>query len=90
MYAIRSYYARGAFVLGPIVEAFEKEFAEALGLPHVVGVNSGTDALVIALDWVRAARGAGEVITTPFTFVATAEVIAHTGAKPVFADIDLV
>jgi len=86
--AVADVFARGAFVLGPIVEAFEKEFGAALGLPFVVGVNSGTDALVIALDWVRATRGPGEVITTPFTFFATAEAVLQAGHVLRFADIE--
>lgn len=79
--------ASGAYVLGPTVEAFEREVAEHLGCRHAVGVNSGTDALLIAL----AAAGVGpgdEVVTSPFTFFASAEVISLLGATPRFADID--
>lgn len=75
------------FILGENVKALEEEVAEFCGAAHGVGVNSGTDALVLAL----AAAGIGkddEVITTPFTFVATTEAIALLGAKPVYADID--
>ncbi|MEF8792178.1 DegT/DnrJ/EryC1/StrS family aminotransferase [Thiohalorhabdus sp.] len=84
---LREVLASGQFILGPREQAFEAEAAEFLGVRRAVGVASGTDALHLAL------RGAGvgpgdEVITTPFSFAATAEAILYTGATPVFADID--
>jgi len=86
--AIREVLDTGAFVLGPHVERFEKEFAAAFGAKHAVGMNSGTDALLIALEIVRHRAGPGEVVTTPFTFFATAEAILLAGMKLRFADID--
>ncbi|TQV86630.1 DegT/DnrJ/EryC1/StrS family aminotransferase [Aliikangiella coralliicola] len=75
------------FILGPNVQAFEKEAAEYLGVKHCLGVNSGTDALHLAL--IAAGVGKGdEVITTTFTFIATAEAISYVGATPVFVDVD--
>jgi len=76
-----------SFVLGREVEAFERAFAAYCGVPHAVGVASGTAALHLALQ--TCGVGAGdEVITTPHTFIATAEAISHCGARPVFVDID--
>lgn len=85
--AIREVLESGQFVLGPGVEQLEEEIAAFCGARFGVGVNSGTDALLLSL----VAQGIGpgdEVITSPFTFVATVETIALAGATPVFADID--
>jgi dTDP-4-amino-4,6-dideoxygalactose transaminase len=77
----------GRFVLGPEGEAFEREIAAYTGAKHAVGVNSGTDALHLAL--VAAGIGKGdEVIIPSFTFFATGEAVSYTGATPVFADVD--
>ena len=75
------------FILGPNVASFEQEAADYLRVKHAVGCASGTDALHLAL--IAAGIGEGdEVITTPFTFIATAEAILYVGATPVFVDID--
>src|SRR5262245_3169944 len=78
---------RGWFVLGPEVEAFESEFAAAMGAPHAVGVGTGTDAIALVLRALGIGAG-DEVITTPLSAAYSALAIMMTGARPVFADID--
>jgi len=75
------------FILGPNVSELEAEIARYHDVPHAVGVASGTDALLLALRALDIGAG-DEVITTPFTFIATAEVLGLLGATPVFVDID--
>jgi dTDP-4-amino-4,6-dideoxygalactose transaminase len=77
----------GRFILGPEVEAFERELAAYLGVEHAVGVANGTDAITIAL--IALGIGPGDDVLVPsFTFYASAEGIPHTGARPVFCDVD--
>lgn len=77
----------GSFSLGPEVEAFEKEFANFLGVKHVVGVNGGTEALYASFLALGIGYG-DEVIVPTNSFIATAEAVMMAGAKPVFCDID--
>jgi dTDP-4-amino-4,6-dideoxygalactose transaminase len=76
-----------SFCLGPDVTQFEKDFARYIGAEHCVGFNSGTSALHVAMLLLGIGPG-DEVITTPFTFVATSWAISYVGAKPVYVDID--
>jgi dTDP-4-amino-4,6-dideoxygalactose transaminase len=85
--AIRDVLASGRFILGPNVTALEQEVAAYLGVRHAVALASGTDALHLALRAAGITHG-DEVITTPFTFIATAEACSYIGAKPVFVDIE--
>ncbi len=84
--AVEDVLRSGRFILGPELEAFEREMADYLGAAHAVGLNSGTDALVIALRALDIGPG-DEVIAPSFTFFATAEAISIVGATPVFCDI---
>jgi dTDP-4-amino-4,6-dideoxygalactose transaminase len=87
MQAVTSVLESQHFVLGPEVEQLEAEISDYLGCRHAVACASGTDALILALLAIGVGPG-DEVITTPFTFVATASAIVRAGATPVFADID--
>src|SRR5690242_11146838 len=77
----------GQFILGPEVRELEADLARRTGARHCISCSSGTDALLIALMALGIGPG-DEVITSPFTFIATVEMIALLGAKPVFVDID--
>lgn len=77
----------GRYVLGPEVEAFEREFAAFAGARHCVGVGNGTEALTIALRALGVGRG-DEVVVPALTFYATAEAVVNAGARPVFCDVD--
>jgi dTDP-4-amino-4,6-dideoxygalactose transaminase len=85
--AIRATGQSGAFILGPNVAAFEKEIATYIGAKYAVACANGTDALILSLRAFGIGPG-DEVITSPFTFFASAEVITLVGAKAVFADIE--
>ncbi|MDD4601669.1 MAG: DegT/DnrJ/EryC1/StrS family aminotransferase [Negativicutes bacterium] len=83
---IKEFVKSGDFTLGKKGEIFEKKFASFVGVKHAIGVNSGTDALFLSLK-ALGIGGGDEVITCAETFIATADAIAITGAKPVFVDV---
>jgi dTDP-4-amino-4,6-dideoxygalactose transaminase len=85
--AVAEVLASGQYINGPIVETFAQAFGEYVGTEHCIVCNSGTDALYLALRAHNIGPG-DEVITSPFTFIATAEAISAVGATPVFVDID--
>lgn len=85
--AIEDVLKTGQFIMGPNVTGFEQEAAEYLGVKHAIGLNSGTDALILGVHALGLKPG-DEVITTPFTFFATTECVSHFRAAPVFVDID--
>lgn len=85
--AIQAVCLSGQFIKGPALHSFESEFASYLGCQYAVGVNSGTDALLMALKAADIGPG-DEVITTAMSFLATAEAISLTGATPIFIDIE--
>jgi len=86
--AINRVLESGQFILGEDVRLLEQEIANYLGVNHAIAVNSGTDALIIGLRALGIGQG-DEVITTPFSFFATAESISNVGATPVFVDVDI-
>src|SRR5512138_2715927 len=84
---MRAVFQHGQFIQGPEVAELEQQLAARTGSRHCIACSSGTDALLMAM--MALGVGAGdEVITTPFTFISTAETIALLGARPVFVDID--
>jgi dTDP-4-amino-4,6-dideoxygalactose transaminase len=85
--AVLEILSSGRYIGGEAIASFEREFANYIGVTECVSCNSGTDALFLALRALEIGSG-DEVITTPFSFFATAEVITRVGAKPVFVDID--
>lgn len=86
--ALLEVFASANYIMGENVKKFEKEFANYIGVNHAVSVGNGTDALIIALKSLGIGEG-DEVITSPYTFFATAEAISFVGAVPVFVDVRL-
>jgi len=86
--AIQEVVNSGSFILGANVKKLEAEVASFVGAKFGIGVASGTDALELSL-WALGIKEGDEVITTPFSYIATAEAVCALGAKPVFADIDM-
>ncbi len=80
-------YEHSQFIMGPEIKEFEQRLARYIGVKHCISLSSGTDALLVALMALGVGRG-DEVITTPFSFIATATMTKLLGAKPVFVDID--
>lgn len=87
IHSIKEVLESGSFILGSKGDKLEDEISRYIGVAHALGVANGTDALLLSLEALNIGKG-DEVITTPFTFFATAEVIARVGATPVFIDID--
>lgn len=87
MAAVENVLKTGQFIMGPNVTGFEQEAADYLGVKHAVGLNSGTDALILGVHALGLKPG-DEVISTPFTFFATTEAVSHFHATPVFVDVE--
>lgn len=85
--AVLAVLENGTYINGPALQIFEKNFADFCGVKHGVGLNSGTDALYLALKALGINEG-DEVIVPAMTYIATAEAVSYCGAKPVFVDID--
>lgn len=84
--AVAECFAQQSFILGPIVEGFEADAAKYLGVKHAIGINSGSDALLLCL-WAAGIKPGDEVIVPAWTFFATAGAVHRLGAKPVFCDV---